>query len=142
MLKILLNSLLGLVLIIIWSRFIDLPQIFSTISKVNLFYLLPVFFCMLLSPILRAVRLKIFLSEVKKIGLKDLIYLTGVATILNFFIPIRAGEIAKGVYLNTKYDLPLGKSIIWIFIDRFLDFLAVLILAAVLLLVIPTSLNI
>ncbi len=61
---------------------------------------------------------------------------------LNFFIPIRAGEIAKGVYLNTKYGLPLGKSIIWIFLDRFVDFLVGLLFAGVLLLVVPTALSI
>lgn len=61
---------------------------------------------------------------------------------LNFFIPIRAGEILKGVYLNTHYKLPLGKSVIWIFIDRFVDFLAVLVLTTVLFFIVPTSLSI
>lgn len=140
MFKIIFNTLLGIVLIFIWSRFVDLNQIIVNLSKVNLIYLGPILLFMLLSPVIRAVRLQIFLSEIKKISLLDLIYLNGVAMILNFFIPIRAGEIAKGVYLNTKYDLSLGKSVIWIFIDRFVDFLAVLLLAAVLLLTVPTSL--
>lgn len=142
MIKILFNTLLGIILIFIWSRFVDLPQIISKLSKVNLIYLIPVLLFMLLSPAVRAIRLKIFLSEIKKISLKDLIFLNGVAMMLNFFIPIRAGEIAKGVYLNTQYNLSLGKAIIWTFIDRFVDFLVVLILAAVLLLVLPTSLSI
>lgn len=97
---------------------------------------------MILSPTLRALRLKILLSDIKKINLKDLVLLNGVAMLLNFFIPIRAGELAKGIYLNIKYDLNLGKSIIWIFIDRFVDFLVVLLLAAVLFFIVPTSLNI
>ena len=142
MLKILLNTVLGLVLIYVWSRFVDLGQISSTLSKVSLIYLGPIFLFMLLSPIIRALRLKIFLSKVKKISLKDLIFLNGVAMMLNFFIPIRAGEIAKGVYLNNRYQLNLGKSVIWIFLDRFVDFLVVLLLAGVLLAVIPTSLSI
>lgn len=141
MIKIFLNSLLGIILIVIWSKFVDLPQIWETISKVKLLNLLPVFFFMFLSPFLRAIRLKILLSEIKKISLKDLFFLNGVAMILNFFIPIRAGELAKGVYLNTKYDLNLGKSIIWIFIDRFIDFLVVLMLASALFFLVPTSLN-
>lgn len=131
MLKIVFNTLLGLVLIFIWSRFVDLGQIISTIKTANLVYLVPVFIFLLLSPMIRAVRLKIFLSGIKKISLKDLIYLNGVAMMLNYFIPIRAGEIAKGVYLHTQYELPLAKSIIWIFLDRFVDFLVVLILASV-----------
>lgn len=59
---------------------------------------------------------------------------------LNFFIPIRAGEIAKGIYLHAHYSLPLGRSVIWIFLDRFVDFLVVLLLVAVLILILPTRL--
>lgn len=140
MLKIIFNTSLGIVLIFVWSRFVDLGEIFKTISRVNVIYLIPVFFFMLLSPIIRALRLKIFLSEIKKISLKDLIFLNGVAMILNFFIPIRAGELAKGVFLSTNYKLPFGKAVIWIFLDRFVDFLAVLLLVAILVLFVPTKL--
>ncbi len=142
LLKILFNTILGMVLIFIWSRFVDLGQIIATISKINILSLIPVFFFMLLSAIIRAIRLKIFLSEIKKINLKDLFFLNGVAQMLNFFIPIRAGEIAKGIYLNTHYGFPLGKSVVWVFLDRFVDFLVVLLLAGILLLIIPTSLSI
>lgn len=142
MFKIILNTLLGLVLIFIWSRFVNLQEIFATLSKTNLSFLIPIFVAMLLSPVLRAARLKIFLSEIAKIKLLDLIFLNGAAMILNFFIPIRAGEFVKGFYLNNKYKLPLGKSVIWIFIDRFVDFLAVLLLTGILFFIVPTSLNI
>ncbi len=142
MIKILFNTVLGIVLILVWSKFVDLGQIMTTVSKVNLINLIPVFFFMLISVAIRALRLKIFLSEVKKIPLINLVFLNGLALMLNFFIPIRAGEIAKGVYLNTHYQLNLGKSVIWIFLDRFVDFLAVLLLASVLLFFVPTSLSI
>lgn len=141
MIKILFNTLLGVILIFIWLRFVDLGQIISQLQTVKLVYLWLVFLFMLLSPAVRAIRLKIFLSEVKKINLKDLIFLNGAALMLNFFIPIRAGEIAKGIYLNAHYKLNLGKSVIWIFLDRFVDFLAVLMLTAVLLIFVPTKLS-
>lgn len=140
--KILLNAILGLVLIFIWSRFVDLQQIIANLSKANLTFLVPVLLFMFLSPSIRAIRLKIFLNEVKKIRLLDLIFLNGAAQVLNFFIPIRAGELVKGIYLNTKYQLPLGKSVIWIFMDRFVDFLAVLVLTAILFFIVPTALSI
>ncbi|MDP3733563.1 MAG: lysylphosphatidylglycerol synthase transmembrane domain-containing protein [Candidatus Daviesbacteria bacterium] len=142
MLKILFNTALGLILIFVWSRFVNLSEIFSNLSKVNVVYLVPVFLFLFLSPVIRAVRLKIFLSEIKKIKLLDLIFLNGAAMMLNFFIPVRAGEILKGIYLSTNYKLPLGKSVIWIFIDRFVDFLAVLLLATGLFFIVPTSLSI
>src|SRR3989344_1708481 len=88
MFKILFNTILGIVLIFVWSRFVDLQQIFATLSKVNLVYLGPVALFMLASPIIRAIRLRIFLAEIKRIKLLDLIFLNGAAMMLNFFIPI------------------------------------------------------
>ncbi len=142
MFKILLNTILGIILIFIWSRFVDLNQIISTISKVNIPGLVLIFLFMLLSLIFRALRFKVFLAEVKKVPLLDLIFLNGVAMMLNFFIPIRAGEIAKGLYLNSRLKLNLGKALVWTFIDRFVDFLVVLLLAALLFFIVPTSLSI
>lgn len=139
-LKIIFNTLLGALLVYIWLQFVDLKEIISQISEVKLLNLVPVFLFMLASPVLRAVRLKIFLYPIKNLPLKDLIFLNGAAMMLNFLIPIRAGEIAKGVYLNNQYDLSLGKSLVWVFLDRFVDFLTVLMIASVLLLLIPTNL--
>lgn len=142
MIKIIFNTLLGIILILIWAQFVNIREIVLTISKVNLPGLLLVFSFMLASPVLRAIRLQFFLSEIKKIALKDLIFLNGAAMILNFFIPIRMGEIAKGVFLNTNYNIHIGKAIIWVFIDRFVDFLVVLGAAALLLGIVPTSISI
>ncbi len=141
MIKIIANTVLGIILIFVWSRFVNIGQIIATLSKFNLIYLLPIFAFMLLSPILRAIRLKIFLSEVQKISLKDLIFLNGISQILNYFIPIRAGEIAKGIYLHTQYKMDLKKGVVWIFLDRFVDFLVVLMMAAIFLMIVPTALN-
>lgn len=141
-LKIVINTALGVFLIWIWLKFVDIDLILNKISTVNPISLLPVFLFMILSPVVRAMRLKIFISKIKKISLKDLVFLNGVAMMLNFFIPIRGGEIAKGIYLSTSLGLPLGKSVIWVFLDRFLDFLVVLALSAVLLIIVPTTLSI
>lgn len=140
--RILINTLIGLVLIFTWVRFVNLEEVFKTISKVSLIGLMPVFSFMFVSPLIRTVRLKLFLSEVKKVSLREIFFLNGTALILNFFIPIRVGEVIKGVYLNTHYGIPLGKAVIWVFLDRFVDFLAVLALACLLLLVVPSFLSI
>lgn len=140
--KIIFNTLLGIVLVIIWLHFVDLGQILVTLSKIEPVSIVPIFFFLSLSLVIRAFRLKIFLQPIKKIPLKDLVFLNGAATMLNFLIPIRGGEILKGVYLNNQYDVPIGKSLVWIFLDRFIDFLAVLIAASFLLLIVPTTLNI
>lgn len=138
--KIAVNSAVGIGLVAVWLRFVDIKEIFANLTKVNLFLLIPIFVLLFTSPVIRALRLKIFLAPIKKLSFKDLIFLNGAATMLNFFIPIRGGEIAKGFYLHQVYHLPLAKSLIWIFLDRFIDFLVVLMLAAGLFFIVPTSL--
>lgn len=140
LIKIAINTAIGIILILIWLRFVNINEILTALSTVEIIKLVPVFFFMLLSPVIRAIRLKIFLLPVKNIPVLDLVFLNGLGTLFNFFIPIRGGEIAKGIYLNTTYNLPVSKSLVWIFLDRFIDFLAVLILAAILFFIIPTSL--
>ena len=138
--KIILNTAIGAVLIIIWLQFVNINQILQTLSKVNPASLLPIFIFMFISPVIRALMLKIFLKDIQKIPLLDLISLNGAAMMLNFFIPIRAGEFAKGVYLNNRYNLPLAKSVVWIFLDRFVDLLVIILLAAIMVALLPTSL--
>lgn len=142
LIKVAINTLIGVALILLWLRFVNLQEILATISKVNIFYLIPAFIAMALSAFLRALRLKVFLKPIKKISLSGLFFLNGAAMILNFFIPIRAGEVAKGIYLNTTHGLPLSKSIIWVFLDRFVDFLVVLLVATLLFFIVPTTLSI
>lgn len=138
--KVFLNTALGIALVVVWLHFVNLKQIWLTLSKVDLLFLIPVFFFMLLSPIIRAKRLQIFLRPIKRLSLLDLSFLNMAAQMLNFFIPVRAGEVAKGVYLNHHYGLNLGKSIVWIFLDRFVDFVLVLVITVILLVVVPNSL--
>ena len=140
--RIIINLAVGLFLILIWLKFVSINEILDKLLRINPVSLLPLFFFLFLSSFLRAFRLKVFLSEIKKIKLLDLVFLTGVSQMLNFFIPIRAGELAKGVYLNLRYGIQTGKAIIWVFIDRLLDFLVVLLSAGLLLVIVPTSLSI
>lgn len=132
MYQILINSAVGAALILIWLRFVDIGQIGSSLGKTRPSGLILAVAFLLLSTLIRSLRLKVFLSPEKKIALKDLFFLSGAAMMLNFFIPIRGGDLAKAGYLAGEYDLPIGKSIIWIFLDRALDFLGAVVVAALL----------
>lgn len=131
-----------MVLILIWLQFVDIGEVLTGLKKVEIIKLLPVFFLMFLSVGLRGIRLKVFLARMGKLSTKDAIFLNGTSVMLNFFIPIRGGEIIKGFYISGNLHLPLAKSLIWIFLDRFVDFLALLVLSMLLLLIVPTSLGI
>lgn len=139
LIRIALNSLLGVVLIYFWFKLIDFNHVLEELKRINYFSLFPFVLFFLLAGVLRALRLKLLLSDFK-LKLKDLIPLTYLAQLLSFTIPLRLGEISKAVYLSTEYKLDFSKSIIWILLDRFLDFWVLLVMVFVLLLFIPTNL--
>lgn len=139
--KIAFNSLLGAVAIFFWLKFVNLEDIKATLTTVKPLLLLPIFLTIWLSISVRAFRLKLFLKPIAKIKLTEIILLGGVSVLLNFLIPIRAGDIGRGVYLSRSYHLPVAKSLTWIFIDRFIDILVLLLLAPPLLLIVPNNLG-
>lgn len=139
--KITVNTLIGAVAIILWLHFVDLKSIQNILNQANFYLLIPAVLFMWLSLALRAFKLQYFLSPITKVRLSDMIALNGLALLLNFFIPIRAGEIGKGLYLVKTYSIPMSKAIVWILIDRFVDFLLLFILTPILLLVVPTTLG-
>lgn len=133
------NSLLGVVLIFIWSRFVDLGQIVKILKTVNPIFIFFFIFFFGLAGALRGIRFKWLLSKYH-LPVKDVIMLTYLAQFLSFMIPLRVGELSKSVYLTSQFDLPLGKAVVWVFIDRFLDFLMIIATITVLLQFIPTIL--
>lgn len=137
--RIILNSLLGLALIFIWSRFVDLDEILRILKTVELKFTLVFFTLFAFSGIFRAMRLKLLLGKYK-LPFKDALMLTYLGQFLSFLIPLRVGEMSKSVYLTSQFNLSLGRTITWVFVDRFLDFLGVLLLIAIFMLFVPINL--
>lgn len=139
LLRILINTSIGVLLIIIWLKLIDLDTVLKEISKVKLLEVLPFVLFFALASFFRALRLKILLKK-HQISLKNVILVTFLGQFLSFTIPLRIGEVSKGIYLSSQYGLEAPKAIIWIFLDRFIDFWMILVLALVLLILLPSNL--
>lgn len=139
-LRIILNSLLGLGLFFLWTRFVNLEETFRIISGVEVRFLLLFVILFLFSGVLRSLRLRILLKK-HSISYKDLLMLNFLSQFLSFMIPIRLGELTKSVYLTTQMEVPLARTLIWVFVDRFLDFWMVSFLISVFLVIIPTTLS-
>lgn len=147
--RVLINTLIGAVLIYFWFKLVNVSEILHALESFNPLLLIPVAFFFVFSGVLKAIRFKVLLSKEVKVPALKLINLTFLSQLLSFTIPVRAGEIAKGVYLSTEYEqssdgvrrkLHFGKAVVWVFLDRFLDFWAVLALSLLFLLVTPNSL--
>lgn len=137
--RLFINTLIGLILIFIWLKIVNFDEIWQTIVKINFFSLFPVIFFLFLANFFRSIRLKMLLTGFK-IRLSQLILVNHLSQLLSFSIPIRAGEITKGVYISSQTGHSFAKSVIWILIDRFLDFWVLIIISVILLLAIPNAL--
>lgn len=127
LIKIFINTLIGAILVVVWLKLVNLSEVLEVLKRVNFLYLALFFVFFIISTILRSLRLKILLKNTN-LELKQLVNLTFLGQFLSFIIPIRAGEIAKSIYLSTQSKMSLAKVIIWILIDRFLDFWTVLLM--------------
>lgn len=137
--RILINTAIGLLLVFFWLKLVDINEVIEGIKKVNLFSVLPFFLCFMLANFFRCLRMKYLLKEYK-VPLKNVIFITYLAQLLSFTIPIRIGEVAKGIYFSTEYGINLGKAVVWVFMDRFIDFWLILVMALILLFFVPTNL--
>lgn len=139
LLRILLNSFLGLVLIFVWSRFINLKELTSILKTTQINFAFLFFALFALAGVTRGIRLKLLLNRYH-IPFKDIVMLNFLSQFLSFMVPVRAGEITKSVYFSSQFNLPFGKTITWVFVDRVLDLILILFLIAVLLPTISTNL--
>lgn len=138
-LRVLFNSLLGVFLISLWTRFVSFSEVRRILATVEPGYLILFLVVFALGGLFRAIRLRLLLNN-SEIPLQKLAALTYLGQFLSFLIPVRAGEISKSVYISSRLGLPFAKSLTWIFIDRLLDFLTVLLTIIFLLEIVPTSL--
>lgn len=131
LLKIFINSALGLVLVFVWLKLVNLQDILQSLRNADFRILSLLILTFISATVLRAWRLQILLRRYP-LSIRRLTSLNFLSQFLSFIIPIRAGEIAKSIYLHTHADIPLNRVVIWILIDRFLDFWTVLLLLVVL----------
>ncbi len=131
--KISLGLLIGLGLLFLVSRFIDLQQTLlllqahlATPQGIALALLSGIAY--LTGHSIRGVRWKLFLNPIGKISTLKAIELYQVAIFLNFLLPIRAGEAAKSLALKRIANIPISKSLPTVAMDKSLDLVPALVI--------------
>jgi uncharacterized protein (TIRG00374 family) len=77
---------------------------------------------------IRALRWKLFLDPFGNLWTFSVIKLYHIATFLNFFLPIHAGEAAKSLALKQIANVPISKSLPSVAMDKALDCLLALVI--------------
>ncbi|MDP8203195.1 MAG: lysylphosphatidylglycerol synthase transmembrane domain-containing protein [Candidatus Tenebribacter mawsonii] len=113
--------ILGAIFLIAWVRIVDWQEFLSYFHQFNLkmvlifslFYLLAYFF--------RSLRWRIILKPIYKMGIMESFSIFMSGMLINYLIPIRAGEVAKSVILKTRENVKISESLPSIFIDKLTD---------------------
>lgn len=131
-----LGLLIGICLLVAVSRFIDfsatihlIQQRLTTPQGILLALLASLAFVLAFS--VRALRWKLFLNPIGRVRSRTVIQLFLIGVFLNFLLPIRAGELAKGLVLKRKAGIPLSHSLPTITMDKAFDLLPALFVIAV-----------
>lgn len=119
------GTISGIVLLYIWYRLVDFGAVFSYIKDVRYTYVLVASFLYLCSYFFRSWRWKILLSPILKIRLFDcyLYYKSGL--LLNYLIPLRAGEFAKCLILKKRHKIRFTGSLPSILLDKMFDLVGI-----------------
>src|SRR5688572_3682116 len=84
---------------------LDWQVFIQVLRNVNYAYLPLVFLLSSLTYIIRALRWKVFLSAAKKVSIIDVFWANMVGYFGNAYLPARAGEILRSVFLGNKSGL-------------------------------------
>lgn len=134
--KITLGLLVGIGLLFLVSRFVDLPTTIQVLKQ-NLTTPRGIVFALLsgvaflVAFSIRGVRWKLFINPIGKISTFKAIQLFLVGIFLNFLLPIRGGEVAKSLMLKRIANIPVSKSLPTVAMDKALDLLPALFIMAI-----------
>src|SRR5437763_2780980 len=134
--KVTLGLLIGIGLLFLVARFVNLPATIAilrtnlaTPQGILLALLAGVSFLMAWS--VRGIRWKLFLNPVGKVSTFQAIALYQVGVFLNLLLPIRGGEVAKCFMLKRNADIPVSKSLPTVAMDKALDLMPALFIMAI-----------
>src|SRR5438552_2347558 len=134
-LKVTLGLLIGIGLLCLASRFVDIPAIMQVLREnlatprgIILGLLSGLAFLTAFS--IRGMRWKLFLNPIGKVSTLKTIQLFLVGIFLNFLLPLRGGEVAKSLMLKRIAGIPVSQSLPTIAMDKALDLMPALFIMA------------
>jgi uncharacterized protein (TIRG00374 family) len=123
--NLIIGLLLGLVLLYVSFRVVDLEAVVDAIRGVDsgLAALAAVFY--VAAYFIRSIRWRIILQPVAKIPVGTAFEIFMAGYFLNYIIPVRAGELAKPLFLRKLRGTPVSQSLPTVFIDKLLDLMSI-----------------
>ena len=116
-----LGLILGILLVLLWLRMVDLDELWRTIQGVKVSTLILALGFYMLAYFVRSIRWHQLMDRAKRPTLLKVWSYSLIGNMINYLIPIRAGEVAKAWLLRKQGKLPMSSSLSIIFIDKSFD---------------------
>jgi hypothetical protein len=129
-LPVLLSVAFGLVLLGTWLHIVDIKQTLAILKHVKVSLIFPLGILFLLIYFLRSLRWRIILAPIAPITVSEAFKLCLSNYLINFLVPIHAGEVVKCLWLKKIKGTPISLSLATAYLDKITDLLPTLLLLA------------
>ncbi len=117
----LIGLVLGILLISVWIQFIDIGIVTSHIMEINWKYVLFSGLAYISAYFIRSLRWNLLISIEKPISIIRTYCYSLSGNLINYLIPIRAGEVAKPFFLLKNDGIKVSRSLPTVIVDKFFD---------------------
>jgi uncharacterized protein (TIRG00374 family) len=118
----------GIVLVSIWLFLVDIGEVFHIFRTIKMLLIFPLALLFILVYFLRSFRWKLLLSPVQKITASESFKLCMASYLINFLLPVHAGEVAKCLWLKKLRGTPVPQSLLIAYLDKLADLLPIFLL--------------
>ncbi len=124
--SLILGSIAGVLLLYFWWTHISLQELAYYFARLNPWWVVLASVVYLSAYFVRSVRWNILLSQNIKIPLRRSWLYSMAANLMNYMIPIRAGELVKAWFVKSNHGQAIALTLPSVFIDKTFDTLAIL----------------
>lgn len=124
--------LIGIILLVIWLIVNPPQEIVRQCAKVNLNWVLLASVVYLSAYFIRSTRWRLLLPESVNPGLITTWFYAMGGNLINYLIPIRAGDVARAWFIKRNHNISLARSLPSVFIDKAFDTIAILFIVIIL----------
>ena len=130
--SLIIGLIIGILLLAAWLYYTPLDEIKSQIAKVNYNWVIIASIAYLSAYFLRSLRWRLLIPAPANPKIFKTWLYAMAGNLLNYLIPIRAGDFARAWFIKRNYHLPYFKALPSVFVDKVFDTIAILFIIIVL----------
>lgn len=127
-LNIIIGIIIGIAFLGLWFLLVDINEIWSYLSRLNIFHLIIFTFFYIFAYFIRSYRWRLILKPIFTMKILESFSYFMAGMLINYIIPVRAGEVAKSFFLKKNEGVKISKSLPSIFIDKLTDLFPIIVI--------------